>query len=714
MKRKKIEKIPWQSKGKKKTMTVTAKAHKVDGEDVLIVDFSLDKPVLRIAMSQNDFENYIPEGSPCQNLPRWNRRRYESFRCENGFNLPRNIYLHCDPVADKESSEVIHQFVYGNDQYKTNWNYDIDYLQHMITNERNENAEERRRIRIIEKMETVPEPTEGFVKWATACVEEHIMYMLPFYKKKTTKATCSACHYETEYEHGKIKPKQIIACPQCRSQCTVKRVDYENLNPIPGYRFTKEVLLFQKIGNEFCERHFYVVYNADFSGESTDVTEIGRIFYPAGKYSSIWTGEAQNGFRNKIRTYYNKYNPWLGNTFWDDKNLYGMANIVLSSGPVYPRTINKKMFEGTRYQYCAMELIKDEKGFMPIEYLKKYANMPQKVEMMVKTGLRRMALEITKYEFNGNGKPWEQLGITKEQMNRLRNVNGGRRALMWMRYEDGTGRSIDDETIKFFEEENISPEDLDFILDKMSERKIMNYITRQRRQQKAKIEDILILWRDYLSMATRMKMDVQQEMIFKPRDVKQAHDDAVKLCGGADVAKRAGEIVRKYPDIDEILQSIKDKYEYQDEQYAVVVPEKIEDIIYEGRKLGHCLDKSDIYFDRIQSRESFIVFLRKTADVEKPYYTLEIEPDGTTRQKRTTGDRQDKDFKEAVSFIRKWQREVKKRLNKSDKELAARSAELRAQEFIELRKNQTKVWHGALAGKLLADVLEADLMVANG
>lgn len=133
-----------------------------------------------------------------------------------------------------------------------------------------------------------------------------------------------------------------------------------------------------------------------------------------------------------------------------------------------------------------------------------------------------------------------------------------------------------------------------------------------------------------------------------------------------------------------------------------------------SKSVYYCLDKSDIYFDRIQRKESFIVFLRKVEDIEKPYYTLEIEPDGTTRQKRTTGDRQDKNFQEAVSFIRKWQREIKKRLNREDKKFAAQSAELRKKEFEELRKNQTKVWHGALAGKLLVDVLEADLMIANG
>ena len=99
---------------------------------------------------------------------------------------------------------------------------------------------------------------------------------------------------------------------------------------------------------------------------------------------------------------------------------------------------------------------------------------------------------------------------------------------------------------------------------------------------------------------------------------------------------------------------------------------------------------------------------------EKPFYTLEIEPNGTARQKRTVGDKQDDSFKEAVAFIRKWQREVKKRLNKQDRELAKTAEKRRNEEFKELREKQTKVWHGALAGKLLADVLEADLMVANG
>jgi len=142
------------------------------------------------------------------------------------------------------------------------------------------------------------------------------------------------------------------------------------------------------------------------------------------------------------------------------------------------------------------------------------------------------------------------------------------------------------------------------------------------------------------------------------------------------------------------------------------VPEKVEDILAEGAALGHCLDQTDIYFDRIQRRETYIVFLRNTEALDRPYYTLEIETDGTARQKRTVGDNQNADYQNAKRFIQKWQRAIRKRLTEKDFILARESARLREEEFKELRKTKAKVWHGHLAGKLLVDVLEEDLMEA--
>lgn len=263
---------------------------------------------------------------------------------------------------------------------------------------------------------------------------------------------------------------------------------------------------------------------------------------------------------------------------------------------------------------------------------------------------------------------------------------------------------------RIFSTQEIGPGELDEMRTVMAEKKICNYLKRQSRISGRRAKELIHTWEDYICIARRLGMDISKELFYKPNNLKKAHDDAVAMCGGADIAKRAGEIAGKFPDIDGICGEIREKYGYEEKKYSIVVPEKIEDIIREGQVLGHCLHSSDRYFERIHIRESYIVFLRRTEEPDKPYYTLEIEPDGTARQKRTAGDNLNADFDETKNFIRRWQQEVQKRLTEEDEKLAGISRRLRAEEFEELREEKKKVWHGKLAGKLLADVLEADLM----
>ena len=65
-----------------------------------------------------------------------------------------------------------------------------------------------------------------------------------------------------------------------------------------------------------------------------------------------------------------------------------------------------------------MEVIKNQMNITPIEYLRKYDRTPQAIEMLVKMGMYRMAMEITSYDFNGNGRPWERLGISKKHLHK--------------------------------------------------------------------------------------------------------------------------------------------------------------------------------------------------------------------------------------------------------------------------------------------------------
>ena len=141
-----------------------------------------------------------------------------------------------------------------------------------------------------------------------------------------------------------------------------------------------------------------------------------------------------------------------------------------------------------------------------------------------------------------------------------------------------------------------------------------------------------------------------------------------------------------------------------------VVPSGVRDIMREGDALSHCVGKSDRYWERIEQQEAYILFLRKTAEIDKPYYTLEVEPNGTIRQKRTYFDRQNDDLKDAEKFLKEWQKVVSERLTESDREKAEKSKVLRLQEFEQLRQDDIRIHTGDLAGQRLVDVLVSDLM----
>ena len=213
-------------------------------------------------------------------------------------------------------------------------------------------------------------------------------------------------------------------------------------------------------------------------------------------------------------------------------------------------------------------------------------------------------------------------------------------------------------------------------------------------------------------MARGMHMNTDDERVYRVRDLKKRHNELVQYCQkrGKSLAVQVGNILEEYPHVEEICQSIKQKYEYEDEEYRIVVPEYVEEIVMEGRILQHCISDSDRYWDRIQNRESYILFLRRSAEPTKAFYTLEVEPNGTIRQKRSILNEQYEDIKHATGFLRKWQKVVAKRLTDEDRSLAGQSRTLRMEEFEQLRKDHVTVRTGSLSGKLLVDVLMGDLM----
>ena len=262
------------------------------------------------------------------------------------------------------------------------------------------------------------------------------------------------------------------------------------------------------------------------------------------------------------------------------------------------------------------------------------------------------------------------------------------------------------------------------------------------------LREAYTLWMDYINLAEGKGQG--KTISVMPKDLKAAHDalltpeqkkilrrrymteaekeqeliddtKAESRKNAKRLRKRAEEAAantKKYPAFERTYEKIAAKYVWGNDTYTVCAPKTVADVIYDGMFLSHCVGKEwgaepgwIRYLDRIQSGESFLLFLRHTDKQDEPYYILEVEPGGTVRQKRTVLDRQDdRDIDDIKAFIAEWQAAIQSKLTAKDKQAAEKSREIRVEEYAELRRNKVEVRNGFLRGKLLADVLEADLL----
>ncbi|MDR1548998.1 MAG: PcfJ domain-containing protein [Hungatella sp.] len=553
-------------------------------------------------------------------------------------------------------------------------------------------------------MKQIPPPPKDWIRWVSRHgIHQHFIFY-DYVRKGAKSGYCTWCRREVPVSKPKYNANGIC-------KCCGHKIQFKSRGRA-GSVFTDEVIVYllQKcqsgfVVRQFAARAYYSI--KDHISPSISCIEERRIMYDKElKETPYYYGR----YRHSNYRWIKGEKPEYGFLYY--RNYRTKEEM---RGSVYKRTI-PHLSKGSLRKTGLPQMIQAADLINPREYLNILGKRPY-LERLVKAKLNTLAWsvisEAAELEVSNDGDFAKALGIDKGRMRRLRVNGGGYAYLEWLKFEKRKGMNISEPVIQFFLYNGIMPESLKFITGKMAPVRICNYLNMQYKESGRSPVELVSTWHDYMAMAGRLKMDLEQELIYKPKKLIKSHDDLVKILGNKDVTLQASEILEKYPDVDAICQQIKDKYEYRDKEYAVVVPDRTEDIILEGHALGHCLHSSDIYFERIQTRESYILFLRKASEPDRPYYTLEIEPGGTARQKRTVGDKQNADYADAKNFIKKWQMIISRRLTEEDWELAERSARLRGKEIAELRKNNVKIRHGYLAGKSLADVLEADLLEAE-
>ena len=288
----------------------------------------------------------------------------------------------------------------------------------------------------------------------------------------------------------------------------------------------------------------------------------------------------------------------------------------------------------------------------PVSYFYVLSRSPY-LEQLVKAGLGSVVKQFMEKKITIDYKKSDSLGhalgIDKFRLDRLRKNNGDHLFLQWLRYEKKHEQVIKDDVITWLAQAEISPEQVTFILNRMRPEQIKNYLKKQSANSRKTPKELVDTWKDYLGMALRLGMDVNDAIVFRVNKLEKRHNEVVQMIKDKGLALKACEIVQKFPDIDSICQSLKSMN--TSTKFQIVAPQRVEDILEEGSELKHCITGKDTYYERIAKRESYLLFLRKIEAPEKPYYTLEVEPNGTVRQKRTYYDRQNADIEQAKVFL---------------------------------------------------------------
>lgn len=586
----------------------------------------------------------------------------------------------------------------------------IKHKENDYNSNQRESKESRRLERIRNLMDKIPPLPEDFNEWIVKTASGDQDYA--FYDKDSERWSCTACGKggnagKFKRQDGKkARHNDHITCPYCGKTIQAKTRTH-------AIQLKTNAAVMQNIDSDrSVVRHLDIRITWEGRGHKVEKSEAVRVF-PLRNHKKlacdIYYNQSDRGFE------------W--NYPWDNRGCFDIKNPVnrrMNEEYLYPEGIEAAL-EGTCYEAWKRTFRQLAEAGKKLEYNRLMSAQGDKslvnvVEYLFKGRFDRMLQETARSTncWNGSyGGPLFKDGETIEEVfrlsdrqtiNRIRECDGGEDTLQWMRWAEKTGKKIDQETLMWLTSENINMRSLSFVESQMSPRQVMNYVKRQQAEGYAgkSARAVLEQWADYLDMCRQKKKDTTDEMVYRPRELKRRHNELVEEMRKERMLEQlkrdekateemARKMAEKYPGAEKILEEIRDKYEYQNEEYMMIVPRSLLDIAIDGSALHHCTGWSERYYERIMQRETYICFLRRKAEPDIPYYTIEVEPGGTIRQHRSYLD-EEPGVEEIRGFLREWQREIKNRLTKEDHRLASVSVIKRQKNIDELKeKNNTRV-----------------------
>lgn len=306
--------------------------------------------------------------------------------------------------------------------------------------------------------------------------------------------------------------------------------------------------------------------------------------------------------------------------FEDDKNIqvtnqyneycFGLSRIYVCGGSYTGAKFYPNGFEEKIKSISELKYLKFKKSYIDIEDIRHCYKYRYEIEFLQKINARKLADEVMYQKFFWNN----DAGYSKTVDMRTINRN-------WLKQNKKFFKNSDKDFMSFELEKRIKARngtvvpgiekyltyrDIKHIPEGVGVVKFQNWIIKNDVDFK--------YYQDYLSLLKDLKLELNENLIC-PKNLKKAHDEAVKLLNEL---KREVEEKEYSKRLKQIL-----KLEKEIQEYAFIVPKKIQELVIEGKALHHCVGGSG-YLEKHRKGITTIIFVRKKDDKKRPLYTMEF------------------------------------------------------------------------------------------
>ncbi len=291
-----------------------------------------------------------------------------------------------------------------------------------------------------------------------------------------------------------------------------------------------------------------------------------------------------------------------------------------------------------------------------VELMDRIAKWPLAMEQMGKVGFRPMLLKAIFYGyaiggiFNMRGKNLEamlRIKLSKKDMAYMQRESESVSLQSYQRWtrvkKSKYGKDLSLEEFMGIAYKGYNETMLREALDHAPLQRIIDYLNKQNAKF-PESENDLGLYSDYIEDCIKLNIELNTKAVLFPNNLNQMHTNL-----NAQIQYKANEKLEI--EYQKRYEKLLDSYSYRDDTYSIVVPDRVSDLIREGKVQHICVG---MYVNRVAKGKTDVVYIRKNNAMDTSFCTMEI-TDGVIIQVRAK--RNEKPPEDTMEFVEKFRRE---------------------------------------------------------